>query len=72
MGGQLFETSITTLKKDPNSMLAEMFGIAKDQITILVLQSYTLTCYLLQKIKVVFTVMPTTLTLLIETGLTLG
>ncbi|KAI8073478.1 BTB/POZ protein [Gilbertella persicaria] len=26
VGGQLFETSLTTLRKDPNSMLATMFG----------------------------------------------
>lgn len=26
VGGQLFETSLTTLRRDPNSMLADMFG----------------------------------------------
>jgi hypothetical protein len=26
VGGQVFETSLTTLRRDPNSMLASMFG----------------------------------------------
>lgn len=30
MGGQLFETSLTTLRKDPRSKLAQMFSPESD------------------------------------------